>query len=269
MVSVIIIQYKNYELTKEAIKTFQKFHKEDIEIFLVDNGSGDFSEKEFLDEFPELVIIPLKSNLGFSKANNYAASLSRGEWLFFLNNDVVITEEILSPIQSKFVSDDEIGLIGIKLLNQDGSYQLSHGKFPSFFRELIDKIIYSSFDKDKSVLKKYLITKYSESQDTEWVTGAALFIRKGLFDKIGGFDENIFMYFEDKDLCKKVKDSGKRVYYLSDVSLIHIKGGSSKGEVSKFTQRVYRESQRYFYKKYRNKIENLLLSLYLKFINTK
>ncbi|MHC1738750.1 MAG: glycosyltransferase family 2 protein [Ignavibacteriaceae bacterium] len=266
MTSVIIVQYNNFNLTREAIGSFIRHHgTEGYEIILADNGSKNFDKAEFQTLFPGIVILDLKENAGFGKANNMASKIAVGDILFFLNNDTVTEREFLSKVEDKFRKNREIGIIGPRLVNRDLTYQLSHGKLPTFIREFTDKIIYYFFEKKWKSAVKYFTSRYEKEQVTEWVTGAALFIKKELFVKVGGFDEKIFMYFEDKELCKKTRALKWKILYLPEVSLVHLRGGSSKGDHSSFTDQEYRKSQVYYYEKHRNSVEKVLLKLFLKF----
>ena len=264
MTSVIILQYNNHHLTIEAIESFRKYHSDDTEIILVDNGSTDANWSEGLTNISNLKLIRLETNLGFGAANNIAAKKAVGDILLLLNNDTITTSSFIDRIEKEFRNDSSIGIIGPRIYNRDGSLQLSYGRFPSILVEVIDKIIYRLVDKKNKPVSSYLMKRYSKRKFTDWVTGAALFIRKDLFLSINGFDESFFMYFEDKELCKRVKDSGKKVAYIPDVSLIHLRGGSADGPKKKFLELKYRESQRLYYAKHRNRFEQLLLSVYLK-----
>lgn len=265
MVSVIIVQYNNFELTKEAIRSFRKFHTEgNYEIILADNGSKGFESKEFENEFPGIIIIDVKENKGFGAANNLGAKAAKGDVLYFLNNDTLANSEYISKVEERFRNEAETGIIGPRLLNRDNTYQLSHGRLPSFHREMKDKVIYFMFNRKWEFPNRLLTRKFAKEQYTEWVTGAAIFIRRDLFEGIGGFDENFFMFFEDKELCRKVMMREKKILYFPDACLIHLKGGSSGGGNSEFTNKEYRKSQIYYYNKHRKFLERFLLKIFLK-----
>jgi GT2 family glycosyltransferase len=264
MISVIIIQYNNSRLTHTAIESFRKYHSCNYEIILVDNGSTEPNAVEFAKNIPNLKLICLDTNLGFGRANNLAVHKSLGDVLLFLNNDTITTSDFISKIETEFYNDSSIGIIGPKLCNSDGSLQLSHGKLPSIFIECADKVIYSLVDKKNKLVTNYLKPQYEKKTSTEWVTGAALFIKKKLFQELNGFDESFFMYFEDKDLCKRVIDSGGRVVFFPESSLIHLRGASLNEPNRKFLNKKYRESQMLYYRKHKTKFEQMLLKAYLK-----
>ncbi len=237
MVSVIIIQHNNSHLTKNAIESFLKYHKNNFEIILVDNNSTEVNAIEFTKEFPGLILIHSKKNLGFGAANNLAAQKSSGDILLFLNNDVIITSEFIEKIEKKFQNDSSIGIIGPKILNTDETLQLSCGKLPSIFVELFDKLLYSAVDKKNKLAINYITKRFSKKEEMQWVTGAALFIQKELFEELNGFDESFFMYYEDKDLCTRAIRLGKKVLYFPESSLIHLRGGSFGGPNREFLMR--------------------------------
>ena len=264
MISVIILQYNNFHFTKEAIESFRKYHHSEHEIILVDNGSTDSGWENSISHIQNIKLIRLESNLGFGPANNLAAKKAAGDILLFLNNDTVTTESYLEEIEKEFTNNPGIGIIGPKILNPDKSLQLSFGNFPTLMVELVDKILYRLVDKKSKTITGYFEKKYSAKQFAQWVTGAALFIKKDLFLSINGFDESFFMYFEDKELCKRVSDSGYKIMYFPAVSLIHLRGGSAAGPKKKFLDQMYRKSQIYYYTKHNSKFEQIVLRLYLK-----
>lgn len=264
MISVIMIQHNNSSLTRDAIESFLKYHKNNFEIILVDNNSTEPEAIKFTKEFPDLTVIRSEKNLGFGAANNLAAQKSLGDILLFINNDVIITTEFLKKIEEEFYKNPTIGIIGPKLLNKDKSLQLSCGKLPSISMEFFDKILYSAVDKKNRLALNFINRKYLRKKQKGWVTGAALFIRKKLFLELSGFDESFFMYFEDKDLCARAAAKGMKVLYFPESSLIHLRGGSFNGSNQKFLVQKYRESQLYYYQKHKSKLEQIILMKYLK-----
>jgi GT2 family glycosyltransferase len=263
MISIIMVQHNNAELSKEAIRSLKDFHREGYEIILVDNGSTGNTLDDLVCNFPDVQVIKNEENVGFGSANNLAARVANGEILFFLNNDTVCQSEFLSSVTRQFAGRPEVGIIGPKLLNTDGSLQLSAGRLPTFWGEIGDKVLYWLEERRLKLVQRYIDWKFSHMQPVGWVTGAALFIRKELFMQIGGFDEKMFLYFEDKDLCLRVTNAGNIVVYNPTACLVHAKGGSSKGDKLFSTQKTYRKSQLWYYQKHRPPLERLLLKMYL------
>lgn len=243
--SIIIINYNTKELTKNCINSvFSNFNNNNFEIILVDNASQDGSVEMLKDNFNERIkIVANNENFGFGPANNQGAKLAKGEYLFLLNSDTIIKSNILNESEKFFSENKEAGIIAPKLFLGDGSEQpFAFGNFPKLFNVIIDKFKSST---------PYL----NEPFEVEWLSGAALIIRKKLFKQLGGFDEKFFMYFEDIDLCKRVKEINYKVFVNPKISLTHLCGKSP----SIFTRRkkYYYDSQNYFYNKhYGNLIMN-------------
>lgn len=237
--SIIIVNYNTFELTKNCIQAiFKNFAQEKFEIILVDNNSSDQSVEKLQDIFGvKIKIIANKDNLGFGKANNQGAKSAKGKYLFFLNSDTMVTTNILELIKKEFEQNKELGIICPKLVLEDGQEQdYAYGKFPKIINLVSNKFFNSKFE----ILNSKLFV--------DWVSGAAMIVRKDIFDKVDGFDENIFMYFEDIDLCKRIKDLGYKIIYFLDTSIIHF-GGKSFEYFTK-QKNIYYKSQNYFYKKH-------------------
>lgn len=268
MISLIIINYNTSELLKNCLSSFIRYHNlKDFEIIVVDNNSYENSVDEICKIYPEIKLIKLSENVGFSRANNIAASEANGDILLFLNNDTLFIENSIEKMAKYYVENDNAGIIGPKLLYEDYSFQLSAGRLPNIIQEIIDKIIYTLFKRLKIfrlMMEKLLFNKIKQ---VGWVTGACMMISKELFNMVNGFDENIFLYFEDKDLCARIKNKNKSIIYFPETSVIHLLGGSSAKINTLKIRKIYRESQKLYYKKHLNKFQNILLNIYHKIIN--
>ncbi|RPH35005.1 glycosyltransferase family 2 protein [bacterium] len=263
MISIILVQHNNVELTCAALSSLQESQQGQYEVILIDNASQAFDESVYHGKFPGLRILRNSTNDGFGKANNRAAREARGEILLFLNNDTLCQEDFTRHMEEIFQSDQAVGIVGPRLLNSDGSFQLSAGGLPSFWKETGDKLVYGLVHRKNPLVLRQVERAFSRRRDVGWVTGAALFIRTELFHRLGGFDEHFFMYFEDKDLCKRAANMGARVVYDPSISIVHLQGGSSSAGLSRLLSRVYRESQRRYYARHRNVLERALLMMYL------
>ena len=249
MFSLIIVSFNTKEILKNALSSiFAYCPGEMFEVIVIDNNSGDGSA-EMLNNFfgDKIKLIINKHNAGFGAANNLGAKIARGEYLFFLNSDIIAKEDILSGLAKIFESRPEIGILAPRLILPDGSEQkFASGNFPSLADLILGKI------KKDAAEKKYI--------KIDWVSGAALAIRKNLFDQAGGFDENFFMYFEDIDLCKRVKDISYQVAVLPSITVVHLGGKSLKNDRQR--KKHYYVSQDYFYKKHYGKLKLALLRFF-------
>jgi len=230
-ISIIIINFNTKKLTKECIRSInEKVKMPSFEMIVIDNASMDGSQEELAKlKYPNFIYIYNKINIGFSKANNQGASLAHGEYLFFINSDMLFVNDVVGILVDYYKNNKNIGIMGPKFLNPDYTLQVSCRNFPSIKFGLI---------KFFPLIKIFLFKEYGDYyqkekdfnkiQKVDTVSAGALLIAKELFDQIGGFDETSFMYGEDADICKRVRDIGKDVIYYPDAMLIHYGGQSSK-----------------------------------------
>jgi len=262
MVSIIIVQYNKGWMTRRAIDSFRRHYRGDHEIILVDNASTDAASRELLRASESFKVLANEQNLGFSVANNQGAGAASGEVLLLLNNDTITNMDFVSPILEQFHNCQDVGIIGPRVNNEDGSLQLSCGTLPSLTREAIDKIVYRFVDTHNLLARRYVERKFRKLQFVEWVTGAALFIRRGLFARLGGFDEEMFMFFEDKDLCARALQQSAKILYFPDVAVTHVRGATSAAQRSDSIRSAYQRSQLRYYNKHRTSLERSVLRVY-------
>lgn len=265
-ISIILVNYNGADILPECLYSLEKYiNKDNCEIIIVDNNSQDNSIDIIENQFPDIKLIKLPKNIGFGAGNNAGAKIATGEFLFLLNTDTILIENTSQVLSNYLHQNQDVGVVSSRITFQDGSYQLSCGKLPNLIVEFIDKFRYSLDRKWHSIFSSLYDRQYSSVQEVGWVTGACLMIRRDVFKQLRGFDESFFMYFEDKDICKRVHDAGFKVIYYPKTSLIHLLGGSSKG-VKKSVNTYYRESQLYYYQKHLGKFQTEILKLYLKLL---
>jgi N-acetylglucosaminyl-diphospho-decaprenol L-rhamnosyltransferase len=262
--SIILVNYNGSEFLYDCLNSIDVFIDYcGCEVIVVDNCSTDDSVKIIADNFPAVKLICNQDNLGFGKANNLAVKHSQGEHLLFLNTDTILTENTPKLLSDYLKQNEDVGVIGARITFKDASYQLSSGNLPNLVVEFFDKIRYRLDDRWHYLFSRIYNQKYSVVQEVGWVTGACLMIRRDLFKQLDGFDESFFMYFEDKDICKRVNDLGWKVIYYPNTSLIHLLGGSSQ-DAKKNVNTYYRDSQLYYYQKHLGRFQIEFLKLYLK-----
>jgi N-acetylglucosaminyl-diphospho-decaprenol L-rhamnosyltransferase len=263
-VSIILVNYNGAKFLGECLNSIEKNIGDfAFEVIIVDNFSTDDSAKNIKFNFSSATLICSQSNLGFAKANNLAVNHSIGEYLLFLNTDTILIEDTPSILLDYLTQHQDVGAVSPRITFRDGSYQLSCGKLPNLAIEFIDKIRYGLDQKWHHIFGDLYNQQYSTIQEMGWLTGACLMIRRDVFDQVGGFDESFFMYFEDKDICKRVHEAGWKVVYYPKTSLIHLLGGSSSG-VQKSINTYYRDSQLYYYQKHLGEFQTAILKLYLR-----
>ena len=212
------------------------------EIIVVDNNSTEGNLDELKARFPDVYFIELDENVGFGKANNIGVEKSSGDYILILNPDTVLEENTLQVMYDYMESNKDAGIAGCKVLNSDGSFQLACRRgFPTpwvSFTKLFG--LQKLFPKVK-IFARYNQTYKSinETYEIDSVIGAFMFIRRSVWDEVGGFDEAFFMYGEDIDLCYRVKKKGHKVMYVHTTSIIHYKGISTKRSTIDVLQHFY------------------------------
>ncbi|HYX18595.1 MAG TPA: glycosyltransferase family 2 protein [Nostoc sp.] len=260
-VSIIIVNYNGKQILPDCLNSIQKFIDiPNYEIIFVDNASSDSSVELVAVNYPKIHLIKQIENRGFGAGNNVGAKLASGEFLFLLNTDTVLTTNILPHLIELMQADPQVGIIGPKLLNPDGSLQISVSPALGIKGEYQARKMHRDY---QNISHQDLIEqKFQEIQEVDIVVGAAFFIRSSLFYELGGFDENFFMYFEESDLCQRAQHQGYKIIYTPHVSLIHLKGYSIQ-KAANIMSIEYRRSQIYYYQKHRPWWEQLLLRIYL------
>lgn len=260
-VSIILVNYNGADILPDCLNSVSRFfNKDNSEVIVVDNSSEDFSANFVAENFPDIQLIRLPVNKGFGAGNNAGAKVAKGEFLFLLNTDTIITSNILPHLIDLMEENPEVGIIGPKLLFPDGIFQISFSPKISIRGEIEAKKLHSYAQSPTKL--NLLENNFQQIKEVDIVVGAAFFIRADLFHSLGGFDEKFFMYFEESDLCQRVKNAGYKVLYTPEVSLIHIRGHSVNKIANKMAVE-YRHSQIYYYQKHRPLWERLILRVYL------
>jgi GT2 family glycosyltransferase len=250
--SVVIVNYKSIDFLRSCIRSINETADGiSYEIIVVDNDSQDGSDNEIRAEFSDVHLIVNQDNLGFSGANNQGIQVSKGRYILLLNNDATIKPGALQKLIDSMERFPGVGLMGGKLINTDGTVQQSFGNLIPFLSEFIQsKLFWNFYEIRKNRFVGMLMEKlHQQSRQVDWVKGACMMLKRQAIFDVGLFDDQFFMYFEEADLCIRLKNIGWKVYYESGAEVIH-HGGIS---VSKNRFRVFiehRHSQLYFYKKH-------------------
>jgi GT2 family glycosyltransferase len=206
-VSIIIVNYNGIDVLPDCLNSIETFiTTPNYEIILVDNASSDGSPELVAEKYPYIHLIKQSENRGFGAGNNAGAKVASGEFLFLLNTDTILKSKILPHLVELMYANPKIGIIGPKLLNPDGSLQISVSPALGIKGEYQARRLHQSSHNTSHL--NLLEQKFQEMQEVDIVVGAAFFIRSSLFHALGGFDENFFMYFEESDLCKRAQNQG-------------------------------------------------------------
>ncbi|MEK7748968.1 MAG: glycosyltransferase family 2 protein, partial [Bacteroidota bacterium] len=230
--SIIIVNYNVRDFLHHALISLRKATKGiRSEIVVVDNASDDGSTEMLRRRFPNVTLIASKQNLGFARANNLALKRARGAFLLLINPDTVVQEDTLRAMLEFFKNTPEAGLAGCKILNPDGTFQLAcRRSFPTPWVAFTKIFGLSRLFPRSSWFGKYNLTYLSpeETYEVDAVSGSFMMLRKEVFEKVGGLDEEFFMYGEDLDWCYRIQQSGWKIYYAPLTQIIHYKGESTR-----------------------------------------
>ena len=217
-ISVINLDGENY--LNDCLKSIEKldYPQDKVEIIVVDNGSGDNSVKLLENNFPKIKLIRNNDNYGFAKANNQAAAAASGEYIAFLNNDTKVDEKWLIELLRPVYGSSEVICSGSKVLSFDGKNIDFAGGMINFEGKGFQIDYGIPVEKDIHNLKRYL----------PFVNGGAMLIRKDVFIKAGGFDEDFFAYYEDVDLGWRLWVLGYKVVFSPNSIVYHMHHGTSK-----------------------------------------
>ncbi len=227
LLSVIIVNYKTYELTKKCTESILNTIHDiiDYEIIIIDNASGD-SSRNIQNLKPEKIKwIGLNENLGFGRANNVGILTSKGTYILFVNSDIIVLENTIKFCISVLEDNPEIGVLGCKLTYPDGSHQ---------------KSVYYEAGSFKSILVNNLFVNYLfgyQAKKMNALMGSFMLIPKTVLEKSGYFDPDFFMYSEEIELCRRIVKCGYQIKFTDQVSAIHFHEGSSNNKKANLRQR--------------------------------
>ena len=253
--SVIILSYNvRYFLEQCVLSVRKALENIDGEIIVIDNNSTDDSCAMMKELFPNVKLIENKDNLGFPKGNNIGVSQAKGEYICILNPDTVVAEDTFEKIlnfvtlSAVEVPNSEIGILGCKLIDGTGSFLPESKRGVPTPWVAFTKIF--GLYKISNLFGKYYAQHLTENQSgqADILVGAFMVMKRELYNDIGGFDENCFMYSDDIDLSYMALKKGKANYYFHETTIIHYKGESTIRD-EKYMKR-FQEAMNFFYSKH-------------------
>ena len=254
-VSIIIVNYNTCQMTKECIDSiFEKTQGLSFEVILVDNASNDGS-KEFFEKETRIRYVYSYENMGFGRANNVGMMLAKGKYFFLLNSDTLLMNNAIHLFFNYAEEHEQKAFYGAWLEDKDGIRVHSFARMPtpqSILKESFCMYYWKLTGKSKEV--------YSETytmdlqKEVGFITGADLFMHRSVYEQIGGFDHNIFMYCEESDLQYRALQVGYKSYIINGPRIIHLEGQSnlSKKDTKKTNSKyaIGLRSKLYYVKKH-------------------
>lgn len=230
-VSIIIINYKTFELSSQCIDSVIKFTKGvSFEIILVENGTDEFTNENTSHWGNQVKLIVSKENLGFAGGNNLGINNAQGKYILLLNSDTYLIEDSISKSFAFLESQPQVGVVSAKLIYPDGRHQSVAQRFPSLKYGLIELFriqkCYSRQKAGKILLGSFF--DHNETTEVDWVWGAFFMFPRHLLTQLPKhkLDDTYFMYWEDVQWCIDIKKLGYKIFFLADTQVVHIHEGS-------------------------------------------
>jgi len=260
--SVVVVSFNGRDYLRRCLASVLEDTKGiSSELIVVDNASRDGSAQMVEAEFPQAALIRLPVNVGFAAGCNRGIEQATGEFVLLLNPDTELAEDAFSPMVDYCRRNPSVGILGPKLLNSDGSLQLSCRRFPSHLTSLFNRrsVLTRLFPRNP-FSRRYLMTDWAHNriQPVDWLSGACAMLRREMVERIGAMDEGYFMYIEDVDLCYRAHRAGYQVVYFPQVAVTHHIGKSTETMPNRSIVQWHRSMWRYYRKHMRG---NLLLDV--------
>lgn len=251
VISVVIVSWNTKDITDKCLASMKKAvayvkNRADVEVIVVENDSEDGTPEMIAKKHPWVKLMPSGSDLGYGKGNNYGYNKcnKNNDYLLLLNNDAYVNEDTLEKSLDFFGKNHECDVLGCQLKFLDGRFQPSAGFLPTpvsvwswiWGLDLIPgtKFLFRPFHPtDKDFFKK--------DREVGWTMGAFLFMKMEVFNKSKGFDENFFMYMEEVEWCRRVKEAGYKVWYTPKFSITHVDKASAMGKPEELAKIFRRE----------------------------
>jgi GT2 family glycosyltransferase len=268
VLSIVIVSWNVREDLRECLQSLlreegSRLESGEIEIIIVDNASTDGTAEMVNLEFPQVKLLVNSQNLGYTKANNIGINHSRGKYILLLNPDTIVHQGALQALIDCAESHPEVGIIGAKLLNPDGSVQRSARSFPDIGAGLFRNTFLGRLFPNNPFVRRYLLVDfgYDEVREVDWVSGAAMLVRRDLIERIGGLDERFWAYCEDVDLCWRAWQAGYKVLFCPNAVITHKVGRSSDQRLVPSLIQHHKSMWLFYLKNYRHRYPLILFPL--------
>lgn len=264
--SICVVSWNVKDLLKNCLRSIAEASGEvDYEVIVVDNASEDGGGRMVKKEFPSVKLIENRQNRGFAAACNQAIGKSSSRFILLLNPDTELRPGGLKEMIDFLKKHPAAGGAGCRLLNPDGSIQPSIRGFPDFRSSLGEFTILGKIGFFRRSRREYLKKDfdYDRPRVVDQPMGAALFFRRAALEEVGFMDEEFFLYFEEVDLCRRLRDRGRPLWYNPAAEIIH-RGGASTGRAGARADFWFQKSQLEYFRKHRGKLRTFCFSLIYK-----
>ncbi|MBI5343722.1 MAG: glycosyltransferase family 2 protein [Deltaproteobacteria bacterium] len=264
-ISMIVVSYNTREITKQCLKSIRdNVRGVSFETICIDNGSDDGTAEMIKKEFPEVVLIESRENLGYAKGNNLGIRRSAGEYVVLLNSDTVILPGAFEGIVKYMEDHPDAGAASPKLLNPDGSIQYCVRTLPDIKTAVFQSLGWHKLFPNNRITARYYRTNldYDKVLSVDSIGTTCYVVRREALEKVGLLDEGFFMYNVDLDFNKRIKDAGFNIYYLPGSRVMHYGGVSvNRNNVRGLIEQ--HQGMRLMYKKHYAAKRNILINYFI------
>jgi GT2 family glycosyltransferase len=251
--SVCIVNWNTRQDLEQAITSVLHSDPElKLEVVVLDNASSDGSPEMIREQFPSVKLLRSAENLGFAKGYNRAADEAEGRHILMLNPDTVVRPRALGALVGLLDSRQDAGAAAPRLLNSDGTIQYSCRRLPGPMAAILRNTLIGRLAPNNRFTRDYLMADWDHKtiRQVDWVSGAAICIRRETWSEVGGFDEGYFMYAEDIDWCLRAQQAGWRIYYVPESAIVHHIGRSSDQRPMPMVVEFHRSMARFYHRHY-------------------
>ena len=249
--TIITVPWNVKDFVRDNFKNIYKNTQNiSFEVFAVDNDSKDGTADMIRSEFPQVNLIVNNYNAGFAKANNQAIKMAKGRYILLLNPDMRVLPGTLEKMVKWMDAHKQAGIAGCQLIKENGETVPHVRRYPKFFDQLAITLKFPHIF--PNILNKYLYKNFDYNQEAvvDSIRGSFFMIRKEVIEKLGGLDERYFIWFEEVDYCKQVKNAGWEVMYTPEAKCIDFVGKSFALVKKGKTQEYFRDSMLKYFKKW-------------------
>jgi len=261
-VAVLIVNFRVYDDLDRALRTLDRFLDPQDEVAVVDQDGDADRFGRLAAAHPRIIAIPSQKNIGFAAGVNLAARHTSAPYLLLLNPDTVIDSPVVRALERWLVDHPDTAVVGPRVLDADGSVQASARRFPGPSAALAGRSTWltNMFPNNWLSQRNLPGRSTSEPLDVDWLAGSCLMTRRDVFDRLGGFDERFFLYWEDADYCRRAAMLGYRRTYVPAVHVLHM-GGRSAAAAPAASIRAFHASAFHLYWKHAGPIGRLFAPL--------
>jgi hypothetical protein len=231
VLSVVVLSWNTKELTLACLRAlFGETPRHSREVIVVDNGSHDGSADAIAAAFPAVRLLRNADNRLYAAGNNQGAAVARGAFVCTLNSDTEVRPGALDRLIDWLQAHPDYGIAAPRLSDPDGSVQHACQRFPTLFTALCFDSCWGTFWPGRRVVARYLMRDFDHLQacDVDQPPGACWVLRTAEWRQLGGFDEQLSLFYNDVDLCLRLRRAGRRIRYVADAEVMHHRGASTK-----------------------------------------